>query len=59
MNCHLVDQFIRLTNNKSAFESQEYNGLDDKYLRNFFMRRSKQLELKKVGVIDREGYVIP
>ena len=43
----------------SAFGDQEYSSMGDRHLRHYFMRDSKRKDLKKVGIIDRNGNIVP
>lgn len=55
------DLDTRLTNrSRSRGESNnQYNSLGDKHLKHFFMRESKRKDLRKVGLIDKYGNMVP
>lgn len=44
---------------RSRGEINEYNSLGDKHLKHFFMRESKRKDLRKVGLIDKHGNIVP
>ena len=44
---------------RSRGGSLEYNGLGDRHLKHFFMREAKRKDLRKAGLIDKNGNIVP
>jgi len=49
----------KLQNPKCVQSQKEYNGLRDRHLRHFFLRGYKVMDLRKSGIIDSEGNMMP
>lgn len=45
LDCNMVDVRKSAPHTKDALDKMSYNGLADKYLRNFFARESKRKDL--------------
>ena len=50
---------MKKVNNHMKHQENEYNGLADRHLKHFFLRRATQNDLKKNGLIDEEKNLVP
>lgn len=50
---------LNVSESQKIISTKDYNGLGDKHLQHFFMRQNKKKDLKKNGVIDGSGNMVP
>lgn len=50
---------LNVTQSQKVLTFKDYNGLGDKHLQHFFMRQNRKKDLKKSGIIDKEGNMVP
>ena len=50
---------LKVSESQKVLSIKDYNGLGDKHLQHFFMKHNRKRDLKKNGLIDSGGNIVP